>query len=1005
MTKRTDSALGRAFALVALGITAAMVQAKTTAWIGTGNGSLSTTANWNNGAPEAGDSIVISNLAGAAINVVNDLGDFTYGSLSLHGANAINLSGEPFTLTGSVEVNAGGSVVDNFITNTSNTAKLAVINSTCSCTFNGDVVRTQSAYTYLTEGPGTLTLNGRLVVPSTVYFRPRSSQAIRCNGPVEVTKCDGTYENPFYGVNYLSSTANKIGTLNIQYYSFILEKDNVLSPNTVLSFTGREDRGDLRLNGHSQVLNRIVDGSAVRGNSCRITSSSGTPVLTLKATANATTGSSIRDKITLVYWPDDGSLKQTFVNRASTTSGDLIVSNGTIALTGTTTFPNVPRVEVADGATFDMGATTNALIGLTSLQMGANARFKAASAVSPFANFKVAFDVAQSSVVEISPDLDLACASFNVGGVSLEQGRYYTGSDNPSPGDSTPIDQLSGNGRIYVPYNGSHVFTWIGGSDGDALSSAANWKGGEAPAFDGSERLVFGEGTAQAVVSGVVSAYSIEIVTNAAFTLSAADGNAKILLGDGGLTITNAVDSTVVQHRISCPIEIYAAQSHQPQTWFVAANAAFSNAAPVIANTAITPLTLRSYGRTYFCADNSSLLAPLIITNISTASQPYIYNMKGLGATSRFTTVWGALPRFITSSPAGGSLTNETPLRIHSGMTNQEGAYINSSSSAKLYMAGPVSFIKSGSISQCETYFHGEVHFVGGVTNESAGVTSFRIVSNHIWIEGKGLNTPSTFVIDYGGTVHISAPSNNWTTIQSYKNTVKCEGANVLAKNGGVCMSSNTDVYRTSNSVLDLNGYDQTVLRFYPGWVPTTYPTVYTTLKSATPAMLEIAADAVHNHVVPVKVTGAAGIKFNAAGSITFTNFTSSTTGTLEVDRGTVRFAAGSGWIATTNIVLAGGTIAVAPGAGANAFGSAQGKSDAWMTYTGGTLEVASGEEATVCALAVPKGNGHFRYLAPGVYGGSSAGLDSAHTLDWIAGGGTLRVLRSGDAGTLIILK
>ena len=90
---------------------------------------------------------------------------------------------------------------------------------------------------------------------------------------------------------------------------------------------------------------------------------------------------------------------------------------------------------------------------------------------------------------------------------------------------------------------------------------------------------------------------------------------------------------------------------------------------------------------------------------------------------------------------------------------------------------------------------------------------------------------------------------------------------------------------------------------------------------------------------------------------------------------------------------------------GANAFGSAQGTSDAWMTYTSGTLEVASGEQATVCALAVPKGNGHFRYLAPGVYGASSAGLDSAHTLDWIAGGGTLRVLRSGDAGTLIILK
>ena len=58
-----------------------------------------------------------------------------------------------------------------------------------------------------------------------------------------------------------------------------------------------------------------------------------------------------------------------------------------------------------------------------------------------------------------------------------------------------------------------------------------------------------------------------------------------------------------------------------------------------------------------------------------------------------------------------------------------------------------------------------------------------------------------------------------------------------------------------------------------------------------------------------------------------------------------------------------------------------------------------------MCALAVPKGNGHFRYLAPGVYGGADAGLDAAHTLGWLAGGGKLNVLRSGDAGTIIMLK
>ena len=75
------------------------------------------------------------------------------------------------------------------------------------------------------------------------------------------------------------------------------------------------------------------------------------------------------------------------------------------------------------------------------------------------------------------------------------------------------------------------------------------------------------------------------------------------------------------------------------------------------------------------------------------------------------------------------------------------------------------------------------------------------------------------------------------------------------------------------------------------------------------------------------------------------------------------------------------------------------------MTRTDGAMEIAAGEQPTVYVLAVSSGNGHFRYLAPGIYGGSSAGLDARHTLDWIAGGGTLRVLRDGSAGTIIIFN
>ena len=217
-----------------------------------------------------------------------------------------------------------------------------------------------------------------------------------------------------------------------------------------------------------------------------------------------------------------------------------------------------------------------------------------------------------------------------------------------------------------------------------------------------------------------------------------------------------------------------------------------------------------------------------------------------------------------------------------------------------------------------------------------------------------------------------------------------------------------TGVYLANTSKLNLNGYDQSIGRFYMGWTPAEYPSNYTTVDSSTPAMLEIATDTAYNDLVPLKVTGAAGLKFNAAGSLTFTNFTSATTGTLEVDRGTVRFAAGSGWTAVTNVVLAGGTLAVAPGAGATAFGSAQDVSAALLTVVSTnslTLSIAAGERATVDMLAVVEEGGKVKWKDPGVYGGPDAGLSASRTVDWISGTGTLRVRHGISGGTMLIIR
>jgi autotransporter-associated beta strand protein len=821
-------------------------------------------------------------------------------------------------------------------------------------------------------GPGRLT--GLLTLAASCYV----DGGIVIEGGVEPNASGRAFESDG-GVCHLKSQIGAVSSVCVigPGGKIIFYGDNLIADSVTWAmgktWSASHPSGTYDLNGYNQRCKTIslIKSGAMVSESTFIKSATPATLTILNQSADVNYNGQVNGAASIDY-SSSGARTFTLSGTNNTTTGALTVRSGTLAIAAAAKFPNLSAIVSTGSGNLSVGT----------------------AAIAPGI---VDVFLSDSGKLTIASGLVMTADVAAVDGTYLDPGIYTKNSPEMN-------GHLAGDGELMVvnpePKGEGEIFTWIGGSDGDLFTSDANWKGGIAPSFDGTERLVFGEGTAQAVVSGIFSAYSVEIVTNASFELKAADEESRLILGAGGLILTNTVDSTVVSHRISCPIELYSL----PQTWLIGANTTFSNAAPIVSGAAALPLTIRCEGRPYFMADNSNLLAPLVLTNLTTASQPCIYNMKGLGATNRFTTCWGAQPRFITSSPVGGSLTNETPLRIRSGLTNQEGAYINSSGNAHLYLAGLVSFVGTG-LSQSEIYFHGKVHFIGGITNETNHSICFRIAGADEWIEGDGINLSRSLLIDYGGTINISSPSNNWELLCPYKCTVKCHGTNVLAKGKPVRMCENGTYYHGTACTIDLNGYDQSVSRMYRGWEFKTWPDMYVNLASATPAMLEMTTDTVYDDLIALKVTGAAGIKFNMAGSYTFTNVTASTTGTLEVDRGTVRFAAGSGWIATTNIVLNGGTLAVAPGAGAKAFGSAQGRSDAWMTRTDGTVDIVAGEQPTVLALAVPRGNGHFRYLAPGVYGGSSAGLDAEHTLDWITGGGTLRVLRSGDAGTLIMLK
>ncbi len=732
--------------------------------------------------------------------------------------------------------------------------------------------------------------------------------------------------------------------------------------------------GTYDLNGYSQrakTLSLATSGGMVADTTV-ITSANPATLTLLNQSADVNYNGQLKGAVSLDM--SSSSAKTiTLSGTANNTTGSLTVRSGTLALAAAAKFLNLSSFVVTNTGTLSV-STAN---------------------VSP----NVELNIFGSGVVNVAAGVTFQVNRAKLAGDYLPPGDYVQGSEVLG-------NHLAGGGTLRVlngaPVLAGDTYVWTGAVGDGLLTTDGNWEGGAAPDLTaGTAKLFFSAGTSSATVSGTANVYGITFCTNAAFTLTAADANAKVVVGEGGFLFTNTAAASVT-HVLDVPVEV----GTLPQMWCVATNTQLSLTAPLIGRQALNPLTINCRGRVHFRADNSELLTPLVLTNVTTATQPYIYNMKGLGAPSRFTTVWGGQPRFITDAPQGGSLTNETPLRLRSGLTNTEGAYINSSGNAHLYLAGPVSFIHTG-LTQSEIYFHGNVHFTGGITNETGGAICFRIHGPNEWIEGLGINLSSNFSIDWGGELHISAPTNNWTALNAYKNSVVCHGTNVLAKGKPVRMGA-TGVYLSNASKLDLNGFDQSIGRFYMGWTPASYPDNYTSIASAAPAMLEIATDTANNDIVQVRVTGAAGLKFNAAGSITFTNQTSSTLGTLEVARGTVRFAKDSGWTAVTNIVLSGGTLAVGAGAGAKVFGSAQNKSDAIMTVVSTnspTLSIAAGEQATVSMLSIVEADGSIHEKNPGIYGGPAAGLSANQTLNWISDSGTLRVLRSALNGTMLILR
>ncbi len=403
--------------------------------------------------------------------------------------------------------------------------------------------------------------------------------------------------------------------------------------------------GKVDLQGWNQRCGRIIATTDLANEAATyVTSADPATLSILNQSDNVTWYGNLNGKASLSYASASGK-RFTYNGRSGTSTGSITVNSGYFRFETNAVHKGLSKLVAKGTGTFEFPANTS----------GGNVAF---ASINP-SGVSVAFE--DTGKIDIGSGAVLDVSTATVDGEYVEGGTY-TRNDGTSIGE-----HISGGGTLRVlngaPVVAGDTYVWTGAAGDGLLTTDGNWEGGTAPDLtDGTAKLFFSAGTSSATVSGTAHVYGITFCTNAAFTLTGADANAKVVVGEGGFLFTNTASASVT-NVLDVPVEL----GTLPQTWRVAANTQLSLTAPLTGRTSYAPLTIDCGGRVYFHADNSDLLTPLVLTNVTTATQPYIYNMKGLGAKSRFTTVWGGQPRFITDAPQGGSLTNETPLRLRSG--------------------------------------------------------------------------------------------------------------------------------------------------------------------------------------------------------------------------------------------------------------------------------------------------------------------------------------------------
>lgn len=635
-------------------------------------------------------------------------------------------------------------------------------------------------------------------------------------------------------------------------------KDTFVDTTRIMFYTGAGATAQgWNLNGHDQTVESAYDaGGADSSTHLHYITSPEPATLTMRATANRTYTGLYKDALS-VCWNPTGNYTFTLSGGRHTTSGALIVSNGTVSVAGGAELPTLSEIDLAAGAAFTCAAGTTVNPGLHKLVLAKGATLEApAGTVFDVDEFWIVDEQGVATLQD--PDLTFTSADFSgLKGVSVHTAHHE------------------------VP---SVDVTWTAGGGADTkFATADNWS--SVPDLTGYATVAtFANAGSVATTTDDVNLKGIVFGAASGFTIG---GTGAISLYETGLAATGSAT-----YEIAAPLVVRVSSP-----WTVGEGAKVKITG-VFGGCEDTPdryvNVVTGKGSVEWRAAAGSTHAGMMVF-----SNQYndVYG-EGFGSSDKGTLVFTDIPQGSSHVTFHNVTVNRAVELIPEGILHDNygsGDFFVTPSATTNVFNGPISLrdnyvrFQCGSGSRCV--------FAGGVYSKTS---HYPVPLGAGWyvITNTPLNVSSWWSDTTGHTI-FAVPGNRFTSSIRLGNASASGVTSEIRLETDNAVAQCPELFLSSSSRVDLNGHDLCVSRLNHGNAACS-PEV----TSATPATLYATNFTGNPTSHPVRFTGAAS--FVKGGNTTFTlTGVSTSTGSVEVIGGALAFGENASWRGASRVNVA----------------------------------------------------------------------------------------------------